>query len=83
MNDENSRECQVATVLACLSVYRPVPLVDDEATRALGLAEIGLSSLTLASIIVELEDRLDRPFDFEAFAGVETVGDLLRAVGLD
>lgn len=81
MTDENERE-QIQKVLALLSGYRERPLADDEETRRLTFSQIGLSSLTLASVVVELEERLDRPFDFQAFAGVETVGGLLRAIGL-
>lgn len=77
-----TRDEQVQTVLELLAVYHDGPLPDDQATRALDFAELGLSSLTLATIIVELEDRLDRELDFEAFAGMATVGDLLVAVGL-
>ena len=79
--DERAR--QVHLVLSLLSTHARRPLADDEATRRLGFAEIGVSSLALAALVVELEDRLDRPFDFEAFAGVQRVGDLLRAVGLE
>ena len=56
---------------------------DGAQTRGLVLTEAGVSSLALASIVIDLEDRLDREFDFEAFAGMETIGDLLRAIGLD
>lgn len=73
---------QIEGVLALLSTYVGRTLADGEETRALVFAEAGVSSLALASIIVELEDCLDREFDFEAFAGMETVGDLLRAIGL-
>ncbi|GDX80655.1 hypothetical protein LBMAG42_24660 [Deltaproteobacteria bacterium] len=73
---------QVAIVLGLVSVYAGRQLHDNTDSRRLGFAEVGISSLALASVIVELEDRLGREFDFEAFAGVETVADLLRAVGL-
>jgi len=82
MTEESKKE-QVQKVLALLSVYRGRELVDTAETRRLRFQEIGLSSLTLASVIVELEERLDRPFDFQAFAGVETVGGLLRAIELE
>jgi acyl carrier protein len=78
-----SKKDQVQTVLALLAVYRGRALPDTAETRRLRFAEIGLSSLTLASVVVELEERLDRPFEFEAFAGVQTVGGLLQAVGLE
>ncbi len=73
---------QVRYALSLLAVYAGRPLHDSEDTRRRSLSEIGISSLALASVVVELEDRLDREFDFEAFAGVLTVGDLLRAIGL-
>lgn len=73
---------QVAKVLALLSTYAGRPLTDSAATRGLAFTEIGMSSLTMASAVVELEERLDRQFDFRAFAGVKNVGDLLRAIGL-
>jgi acyl carrier protein len=82
MTDEE-KQTQVRSVLALLSVYRGRELPDDAETRRLTFRQIGLSSLTMASVVVELEDRLDRPFDFKAFAGVETVGALLRAIGLE
>jgi len=81
MTEEQKKE-QVQKVLELLSVYRGRALADTAETRRLSFSEIGLSSLTLASVVVELEDRLDRPFDFKAFAGVENVGGLLRAIGL-
>ncbi len=77
-----NRDEQIETALTLLSSYVGRGLVDGDETRALVLAEAGVSSLALASIIVELEDSMDREFDFEAFAGMETVGDLLRATGL-
>ena len=82
MTEETKQE-QIQEVLTLLSFYRGRPLTDDPETRRLTFAQIGLSSLTLASVVVELEDRLDRPFDFAAFAGVQNVGGLLRAIGLD
>lgn len=82
MNTEPIHAGQCAYVLSLLAVYGGRELPDTEETRTRGLAAIGVTSLALASVIVELEDRLDREFDFEAFAGVLTVGDLLRAVGL-
>ena len=81
MTEEHDKE-QIHTVLALLSTYRGRELPDTAETRRITFGELGLSSLTLASVVVELEDRLDRPFDFRAFAGVENVGGLLRAVGL-
>ncbi len=83
MTTPENRAHEVGVVLALLSTHARRALPDDDATRRLGFAEIGISSLALAALVVELEDRLDRPFDFEAFAGVQRVGDLLRAVGLD
>lgn len=73
---------QVGHALSLLAVYAGRELLDSDDLRKKPLTEIGISSLALASVVVELEDRLDREFDFEAFAGVVTVGDLLRATGL-
>ncbi|HEY6559897.1 MAG TPA: acyl carrier protein [Polyangiaceae bacterium] len=81
MTNEDKKE-QVRKVLTLLSVYSGSKLDDIAETRRLRLTDIGLSSLALASVVVELEDRLDRQFDFRAFAGVETVGGLLAAIGL-
>lgn len=80
--DFPSERQQVSYTLSLLAVYAGRPLLDSFDTRRKVLTEIGISSLALASVVVELEDRLDREFDFEAFAGVLTVGDLLRAIGL-
>ncbi len=82
MTNELTDTDQVRVVLALVSVYAGRELADNYAPRRLGFAEVGISSLALASVIVELEDRLGREFDFEAFAGVETVADLLGAIGL-
>lgn len=73
---------QVDATLSLLAVYVGHALPDGEATRSLVLTEEGLNSLAMASVIVELEERLEREFDFEAFAGIQTVQDLLRAIGL-
>ena len=82
MTEEQKKE-QVQKVLELLSmVYRGRALSDSAETRRLSFSDMGLSSLTLASVVVELEDRLDRAFDFKAFAGVDDVGGLLRAIGL-
>jgi acyl carrier protein len=81
MTEEQKKE-QIQKVLELLSVYRGGALTDTAETRRLSFTDMGLSSLTLASVVVELEDRLDRPFDYKAFAGVENVGGLLRAIGL-
>jgi acyl carrier protein len=77
-----SNQEQVKIVLGLLSVYRGKELVDSGETRRLAFSQIGVSSLALASLVVELEDRLDREFDFRAFAGKDTVGGLLEAIGL-
>jgi acyl carrier protein len=82
MTTAQTATAQIQTVLSLLASYRGRPMDDGPETRALVLVEVGLDSLTLASVIVELEDQLDREFDFEAFAGMETVGDLLTAIGL-
>ena len=82
MNPTASEPERVKAALTLLGIYAGAPLVDDGATRARHLEEIGVSSLALASVVVELEERLDREFDFAAFANVRTVGDLLAAVGL-
>jgi acyl carrier protein len=82
MSEQEKHE-QVHKVLALLSTYRGRELDDTSATRQLTFKDVGLSSITLAYVVVELEERLDRPFDFAAFAGVDSVGGLLRAIGLD
>ncbi len=82
MTAEMSKEEEIEAVMSLLSVYRGQETIDSAETRQLTFIDAGLSSVTLASIIVELEDRLDRMFDFEAFAGMETIGDLLKAVGV-
>ncbi|MCC7075281.1 MAG: acyl carrier protein [Deltaproteobacteria bacterium] len=81
MTDETKQQ-QVDKVMALLSTYAGRSLGDSPETRGLAFNEIGMSSLTMASAVVELEERLDRQFDFRAFAGVKNVGDLLRAIGL-
>jgi acyl carrier protein len=81
MTEEQKKE-QVQIVLDLLSFYRGRAIADSAETRRITFGELGLSSLTMASVVVELEDRLDRPFNFKAFAGVENVGGLLRAIGL-
>lgn len=82
MNPTDRYAPPVQLTLSLLSTYAGRVLSDSEALRASPLTNIGVSSLALASVIVELEERLDRPLDFEAFAGVHTVADLLRALGL-
>ncbi len=81
MTNEDRRN-QVERVLALLPAYAGRTLADSPETRGLAFTEIGMSSLTTASAVVELEERLDRQFDVRAFAGVKSVGDLLRAIGL-
>ena len=78
-----TRSDTVQVVLTLLAIYARRPLPDDAATRRLGLREAGINSLSLAAVVVELEDRLERELDLDAFAAVETVGHLLRAVGAD
>jgi acyl carrier protein len=81
MTKEQKKE-QVGKVLELLSVYRGRALSDTAETRRLSFSDMGFSSLTLAAVVVELEERLDRAFDYKAFAGVESVGGLLGAIGL-
>jgi len=78
-----SKKEQIRATLSLLAVHLGREVEDGAQTRGLVLTEAGVSSLALASIVIDLEDRLDREFDFEAFAGMETIGDLLRAIGLD
>lgn len=82
MTMQPTREEQTNQALSLLAVYAGRALTDSDETRRKLLTNIGVSSLALASVVVELEERLDREFDFEAFAGVLTVGDLLGAIGL-
>jgi acyl carrier protein len=75
---------EVNAVLELLSQHAGVQIEDNEDCRAKELTELGISSVTFMVVIVELEDILGRPFeDADAFAEVKTVGDLLRALGLE